>query len=603
MRSGIGTPTAGNRTLVGVLTAILAVATACGPTQTPAPSSASPGASGSPVASVSASAATGEPTRAETLIIKAYRAPDALIGNQYIASSDAFISDGVHQLVKEPLFYLNYATGESVPWLATGYEYNADNTVITVHLRDGVTWSDGEPFTADDVVYTLEQILKAKAPYRAANIQASVASAKAIDPKTVEITLKAPNPRFVQTDLSYYIYTANFIPVPKHIFEGQDFETFAFFDLAKGWPIGTGPYTIKSIGADRAFYLRDDNWWAAKTGFAALPAPRQVVYSLQGPEDSLISELASNDIDWAGHYGLTPAGAGTALGQNPKLQATLWNDPCPWALTINTKSAQWSDPQMRWALNSVIRKDQFSALFNTPSEPTPARSTFPEYGALSSLLDANASLFQTYNTLEYSLDKAAAIFEQQGYTQQDGKWVGSDGKPLTVRLSIFNAAALGAVWTNVEQLLVQDLTDAGLTVESLAGDFGVVADARTNGDFDAQTWFECGSVADPWATLNRYAGAAGTDNPGGWDNAEYNDLVAQIGSLTPTDSQAATLAGQALEIFLKELPVIPLAQRPEPHLSNTTYWTNWPTDDNAYEIPAAWVMSFHNVAIKLQPAQ
>src|SRR6266545_1367061 len=315
-------------TRVALLAAIVLLAAACGSSQ----QSASPIASASaePTSSApgaSASAPTGEATRAETVVVKAFRAPDALIGNQYIASSDAFISDGIHQLVKEPLFYFSYATGDVVPWLAESATFNADNTVITVKLRDGVTWSDGESFTADDVVYTFEQILAAEAPYRAANIQASVESAKAVDPQMVELTLKAPNPRFVQTELASYIYTANFTPVPKHLFEGEDFATFAFYDPAKGWPVGTGPYKLQSIGADRSVLVRDDNWWAAKTGFAPAPAPRQVIFSLQGPEDTLISELASNDTDWAGHYGLSPAGAQTALSQNPKVQSTDELDP------------------------------------------------------------------------------------------------------------------------------------------------------------------------------------------------------------------------------------------------------------------------------------
>lgn len=604
MRTGLSNPSGSRTRRLALLAGVMATVLACGsssPTPSPAASPSAGAPSGS-AASTVPSAPTGEASRAETLVVKAFRAPDALIGNQYIASSDAFISDGIHQLVKEPLFYFSYQTGEVVPWLAESATYNADNTVITIKLRSGVTWSDGEPFTADDVVYTMEQILKAEAPYRAANIQATVESAKAIDPQTVELTLKAANPRFVQTDLAAYIYTANFTPVPKHLFEGQDFATFAFYDPAKGWPIGTGPYKLQSIGADRSVLVRDDNWWGSKTGFAPAPAPRQVIFSLQGPEDTLISELASNDSDWAGHYGLSPAGAQTALSQNPKVQSTDELDPCPWGMTVNTKNKPWDDPAMRWALNQVIQKDQFSTLFNTPNAATPARSTFPEVPALKGWLDQNASLFSTYNTLEYSVDKAAATFQAKGYTQKDGKWVDASGKPLKVHLSVFNAAALGAVWTTVEQLLVQNLNDAGLTVDSTPGDFGVVADARTNGDFDIQTWFECGSVADQWATFNRYAGKAGSDNPGGWNNDQYNDLVGQIAKLAPGDPQVTTLSNQALEIWLKELPVIPLAQRPEPLLSNTTYWTGWPTNDNLYELPAAWVMSFHNVVLKLQPA-
>jgi peptide/nickel transport system substrate-binding protein len=50
------------------------------------------------------------------------------------------------------------------------------------------------------------------------------------------------------------------------------------------------------------------------------------------------------------------------------------------------------------------------------------------------------------------------------------------------------------------------------------------------------------------------------------------------------------------------MPVIPMAQRPEPILTNTKYWSNWPTNDNPYELSQAWIMSFHNVILKLKPA-
>jgi peptide/nickel transport system substrate-binding protein len=593
---------AGTRKPAPIALAIVLLITlaACG--ETPSPSAE---ASGAPGASVAPAESTepGEAGRADTVIVKAFRAPDAEIGNPYVASSDALISDGVHQLVFEPLFYANYYTGELEPWLATDFAYNDDFTVITINLQEGVTWADGEPFTADDVVFTMEQILAAEEPYRAANIVANVASAEAINETTVEITLNAPNPRFVDTDLSMYIYTSNFIPLPQHVFEGEDFNTFAFFDPEQGWPMGTGPYTLDSIGPDRSVLVRNEEWWAAETGFAELPAPRQVIFSLQGPEDSLISELASNDVDWAGHYGLTPAGAQTALDQNPALQTFQTLDPCPWSLTVNTQAAPWDDPEMRWALNYAIDKAQFSSLFNQPDDPTPARTTFPEFDALASWLDENGALFEEFDTTTYDIARTAEILESKGYTQESGLWVDGNGEPLTVRLSIFNAAALGAIWTTAEQLLIQNLTDAGFTVESVPGDFGVVVDARTNLDFDVQSWFECGSVTDPWSTLARYAGETGSDNPSQWSNDEYNELVTQIGSLGTDDPAIPDLAADALEIWLAELPVIPMAQRPEPLVMSTEYWTNWPTNENPYTMATSWTMQFHQVITQLQPAE
>ncbi|MCY4242513.1 MAG: ABC transporter substrate-binding protein, partial [Rhodobacter sp.] len=62
---------------------------------------------------------------------------------------------GAHQAMWEPLFILNYGTGELDPWLGTAITANDAGDVWTLELRDGVEWSDGEAFDADDVVFTV----------------------------------------------------------------------------------------------------------------------------------------------------------------------------------------------------------------------------------------------------------------------------------------------------------------------------------------------------------------------------------------------------------------------------------------------------------------
>ena len=88
----------------------------------------------------------------------------------------------------------NTATQETVPWLATEWAFNADNTVLTFTIRDGVTWSDGEPFTADDVAFTFNLIkdtpgLTSPSGTTAAFGDAGyLASVEATDAKTVTFT-------------------------------------------------------------------------------------------------------------------------------------------------------------------------------------------------------------------------------------------------------------------------------------------------------------------------------------------------------------------------------------------------------------------------------
>src|SRR5258708_5087135 len=107
-------------------------------------------------------------------------------------------NQGAHQAMWEPLFILNYETGKIQPWLGLSFTANDTADVWTLKLRDGVKWSDGVAFTADDVVFTANMLLDDKTATlnRAAAWQQWIKSHKKIDTLTVEYDLKAPNPRF-----------------------------------------------------------------------------------------------------------------------------------------------------------------------------------------------------------------------------------------------------------------------------------------------------------------------------------------------------------------------------------------------------------------------
>jgi peptide/nickel transport system substrate-binding protein len=99
--------------------------------------------------------------RNKTLIVAAQtEAPvyrNVGLANPYSINNEDFRNSIINSF--EPLFYYNSNTNEVIPWLAIALENNADYTSFTVKLRDGVTWSDGKPFSADDVVYTLEMLV------------------------------------------------------------------------------------------------------------------------------------------------------------------------------------------------------------------------------------------------------------------------------------------------------------------------------------------------------------------------------------------------------------------------------------------------------------
>src|SRR5437660_12525526 len=76
------------------------------------------------------------------------------LGN-YNSFSPTISRSGWTQAATEGLFYYNMLGDDFIPWLATDYQYNADYTQLTVHIRPGAEWADGVPFTAKDVAFTL----------------------------------------------------------------------------------------------------------------------------------------------------------------------------------------------------------------------------------------------------------------------------------------------------------------------------------------------------------------------------------------------------------------------------------------------------------------
>src|SRR5699024_2782082 len=151
------------------------------------------------------------------------------------------------------------------PGLAKSWDVSEDGTVYTFHLQDGVTWHDGEPFTADDVVFSLADMLPevhARAHYILSH---HVETVKKLDKLTVEVTLDAPFPAFI------LMFEPGFAPMmPKHIYAGTDYHN----NPANEKPIGTGPFMFKEW--KRGSYTRlvkNPYYWES-----GLPQPDELLF-------------------------------------------------------------------------------------------------------------------------------------------------------------------------------------------------------------------------------------------------------------------------------------------------------------------------------------
>ena len=175
---------------------------------------------------------------------------------------------GMHQCVWEPLFILNYETGEIESWLGESFVADQSLKTWTLKIRDGVTWADGEAFDADDIVFTIQTLLndETKSLSEAANMQQWVENVERIDDLTVQFNLKWPNPRFQLDHFSVKVWGGPII-LPQHIWQGKDPFTFTFYDVDKGWPFGTGAYKLVQAAENEFVYDRRDTWWGSEQVF------------------------------------------------------------------------------------------------------------------------------------------------------------------------------------------------------------------------------------------------------------------------------------------------------------------------------------------------
>lgn len=141
-------------------------------------------------------------------------------------------SNEVLDLLFLHLVRVDAQTGKIIPQLATSWEYSEDLRMVTYYLRKDVKWWDGEPFTAEDVVFTYEKMKDPKTGYPNVATLAMVEKAEVIDPYTVRVSFKKVyGDQLLDSDIQ---------PVPKHVFDkNPDLDKFGEN------PVGCGPFKVK----------------------------------------------------------------------------------------------------------------------------------------------------------------------------------------------------------------------------------------------------------------------------------------------------------------------------------------------------------------------
>lgn len=501
-------------------------------------------------------------------------------------------------LVLEPLFFYSVLPDTMIPWLAEGYEYNADYTAITVRLRPGVTWNDGTAFTVDDVIYTLD-ILRQNGRGKGDQLYASamardVKDLVRIDDHTLQIELTHPDPRWLFTYLTVRFTEGLFI-VPKHVYAATDAAGLGGFtalnsDAPEG-PVGTGPFKITSMTPERIILDRRDNWWGATTGFRAPPQMKRVIFVPFTTPEQAAQLLTNQEVDTILEARVPvlksllaryPNRITTFSGDRPPYGNVDW---WPTALLFNHDDPQFQDIRIRRAVSLYLnRKQAVDYAYQGAAEI--AGVPFPHYPRLAPYFVDMAGTVKELRILDYDAKAADALMQQAGAAKDatgiwtlNGRQMGGD---------LFAPTSLNAI----APVIAEQLRRAG---------FKVSANSRPGyrnevyyGHAAWWLWGHGASVNDPFQTLalyhKRVYRPVGENPfwPSRWRNDEYSAIVDRIEALPPDSPGVRPLVNQALTIWMKEQVAVPVSQFYHRIPFNTAYWTGWPNEENPYINPTFW---------------
>ena len=200
-------------------------------------------------------------------------------------------------LTQGRLARINRATYELEPWLAEKWESSADGRTHTLHLRSGVTWSDGAPFTSADVLFSFQAVFDGKARSVIASsltVGGQPIRARAPDPQTVVLTYAAPSgPGLRLLD--------NLPILPKHKLEAA----LAGGTFASAWNastppadiVGTGPFIVREYQPGQRVVLdRNPRYWRRAEDGSALPYLDRIVLEIIPEQNAELLRLQAGDL-------------------------------------------------------------------------------------------------------------------------------------------------------------------------------------------------------------------------------------------------------------------------------------------------------------------
>lgn len=511
--------------------------------------------------------------------------------NPYMYGSESM---GVQGFLYETLFLYDPVHNKYLPWLAKSGAWT-NPTTYDLTVRNNVTWTDGQPFTAQDVAFTID-LAKTDPGIPYSTLSSDVASVQVTGTDSLVVHFKHPSAE----DWQSFLYQDPILP--KHVMGSWSNTEIDTGNNAT--PVGTGPFTLDTSNDEEVVYQINPNWWGTKD--LGLHFAFKYVVNLASPANNVsLSDLLQDDVDLdnnelAGISTLvsSPISTGNLSGKGGFNLETFY-PKSPYMLSANTV---WLEPNLTKApiSNLDFRKAVAYAI-------DPSQIVSIDYAGIVAAANPTGLM----PSQDPYLDQAA--LKQYGFsydTTLAKKYLaesGYKGQTITIECPTGWTDWMGAI-----DIVVRDLNAVGIKAKAYFPSYASRTSSMEDGTFDFALDNNATIAADPYQYFYREYRLPIAKVQSAQDNMErFDDPAAwadvqKLNATPPTDTAARQALFDQLEtIELQNLPEIPLWYNGAWAQYNTSVWTNWPSSTNTGDeyTPVTWQGWLGNMTTILGLAQ